>query len=197
MGGDDFNKTDHNALVIPQEIENEIMIMKNTHNNDVFDINQFIFEYKEKLHYKHNLSIVWVKAYLMYLFEANKLMIQSGITNSITRNLDRDIELKFNRENNYSTVIQLRRPRKNKLKNMSNLWRQINTTAISWSFTLENLFSHGFLETSVDKQTADSIDAEVIKHWFCKIVETKFEGLSSVRIIQNKPPLNFFLHLEW
>ena len=197
MGGDDFNKTDHNALVIPQEIENEIMIMKNTHNNDVFDINQFIFEYKEKLHYKHNLSIVWVKAYLMDLFEANKLMIQSGITNSITRNLDRDIELKFNRENNYSTVIQLRRPRKNKLKNMSNLWRQINTTAISWSFTLENLFSHGFLETSVDKQTADSIDAEVIKHWFCKIVETKFEGLSSVRIIQNKPPLNFFLHLEW
>ena len=197
MGGDDFNKTDHNALVIPQEIENEIMIMKNTHNNDVFDINQFIFEYKEKLHYKHNLSIVWVKAYLMDLFEANKLMIQSGITNSITRNLDRDIELKFNRENNYSTVIQLRRPRKNKLKNMSNLWRQINTTAISWSFTLENLFSHVFLETSIDKQTADSIDAEVIKHWFCKIVETKFEGLSSVRIIQNKPPLNFFLHLEW
>ena len=197
MGGDDFNKTDHNALVIPQEIENEIMILKNTHNTDVFDINQFIFEYKEKLHYKHNLSIVWVKAYLMDLFEANKLKIQSGITNSITRNLDRDIELKFNRENNYSTVIQLRRPRKNKLKNMSNLWRQINTTAISWSFTLENLFSHGFLETSIDKQTADSIDAEVIKHWFCKIVETKFEGLSSVRIIQNKPPLNFFLHLEW
>jgi len=197
MGGDDFNKTDHNALVIPQEIENEIIIMKNTHNIDVFDINQFIFDYKEKLHYKHNLSIVWVKAYLMDLFEANKIMIQRGITNSITRNFDRDIELKFNREHNYSCAIKLRRPSTEQLKNMSNLWCQINNTGIRWSFTLENLFSHGFLKTSVNKQTAESIDAEVIKHWFCKIVETKFEGLSSVRIIQNKGPLNFSLHLEW
>ena len=197
MGGDDFNKTDHNALVIPQEIENEIMIMKNTHNTDVFDINQFIFEYKEKLHYKHNLSIVWVKAYLMDLFEANKIMIQRGITNSITSKSNRDIELKFNRENNYSTAIKLRRPIRNKLKNMSEVWSQIITAGIEWCFTLENLFTHGFLETTVDNQTADSIDAEVIKHWFCKIVETKFEGLSSVRVIQNKGPLNFYLHLEW
>lgn len=206
MGGDDFNKTDNHALVIPQEIEHEIMIMKNNHYTDVFNINQFIFDYKEELHYNNNLSIVWVKAYLMDLFEVNKLMIERGITKSIKRNIDRDTELKFNREHNYSCAINLRRPRRDNLRhprrnefmNMDLVWSKIMMAGIEWCFTLENLFSHGFLKTTVDNQTADFIDGEVIKHWFCKIIETKFEGLSSVRIIQNKGgPLKFSLNLEW